>query len=511
MPPSALASAPPSVSTSVLPSGLAGLDTILKGGLLPGRAYQVRGRPGTGKTILGWHFLAAPGLADTDSGPSLLITFDEPADQLRADAEQFGFGPSTAEILDLSPTSETFFDQGNPDSFYGSSNLSLGPIAEKVTSTVEALDPTRIVVDSMSHFRQFIADTGEERMQTLSFLRYLKEKDATVLLLSEQRAPAEENLNYLSDGIIELERGPSGRTLQVQKQRGRGFRDGTHALVIDETGMSVHPRLEPTDQGTSEVGSIFSTGVPALDELLSGGIENNTVTMISGPSGVGKTTLGLQVLKEAAGRGQPGALLSFEEEEAVLLRRSRQVNIPIQEMIDRGTLSVHQFRPWSFEPGTFAHCVRQLATAETEIVMLDALDGYRECGPPEQIRQQLHRLCRYLVENDVTVLLINETRAITGTFEATEWGISHLADNLLFLRYLEMEGELRKAIGMLKKRAGEFEKTLREFEIGAYGIRVGEPLSQLRGILSGTPEWTERPRGVSGDGQGAGTSLHVSE
>lgn len=355
----------------------------------------------------------------------------------------------------------------------------------------------------MSHFRQFVADPGEERMQTLSFLRYLKGQDATVLLLSEQREAAEQYLNYLSDGIIELERGSSGRTLQVQKQRGRGFRDGPHALVIGEAEMTVHPQLEPTGQRTPRVGEILSTGVPSLDELLRGGIEKNTVTMISGPSGVGKTTLGLQVLKEAAGRGQSGALLSFEEEEEVLLRRSEQVNIPAQEMIDRGTLSVHQFRPWSFDPGTFAHRIRQLMEAETEIVMLDALGGYRECGPEKQIRQQLHRLCRFLVENGVTVLLIDNTQAITGTFKATEWGVSHLADNLLFLRYLEMNGELRKAIGMLKKRAGEFEKTLREFQIGSYGIRVGEPLSQLRGILSGTPEWTDPPQGVSDDGRRA--------
>lgn len=122
-----------SVSTPAFSSGLAGLDTILNGGLLPGRAYQVRGRPGTGKTILGWHFLAASDPDETAEGPSLLITFDEPADQLRADAKQFGFGPDVAEILDLSPTSEKFFDHGNPDSFHGSSDLSLGPIAEKVT------------------------------------------------------------------------------------------------------------------------------------------------------------------------------------------------------------------------------------------------------------------------------------------------------------------------------------------------------------------------------------------
>jgi circadian clock protein KaiC len=106
-------------------------------------------------------------------------------------------------------------------------------------------------------------------------------------------------------------------------------------------------------------------------------------------------------------------------------------------------------------------------------------------------------LCKFLIEHGLTVLLVNEVREITGTFRATEGEVSHLADNLIFLRYLEIEGELRKAIGILKKRAGNFEKTLREFRISEHGIRVGAPLVELRGVLSGNPEWTNNKNGAT--------------
>jgi circadian clock protein KaiC len=125
------------------------------------------------------------------------------------------------------------------------------------------------------------------------------------------------------------------------------------------------------------------------------------------------------------------------------------------------------------------------------IVMIDSIAGYRLSMRGEDLVTHLHALCRYLTNMGVTVLLINEVEAVTGDFRVTEMGISYLADNILFLRYLEMNGELRKAIGVLKKRLSDFEKTMRELEITQSGIRVGKPLTGMRGLLSGNLEWVE--------------------
>lgn len=214
--------------------------------------------------------------------------------------------------------------------------------------------------------------------------------------------------------------------------------------------------------------------------------------MISGPSGVGKTTLGLQFLKERAGHGERSVIFSFEEEVETLIQRSAAINIPVAEMIERNKLSVEETRPWSFDSGKFATKIRhEVETKGTGTVMIDSLNGFWNCGDRPRMEAQLHRVCKYLIGQGVTVVLVNEIGNITGNFRVTEAGLSHLADNLIFLRYLEMRGELRKAIGVLKRRTGDFEKNLREFQITQYGLKVGKPLTQLRGILTGTPEWAE--------------------
>jgi circadian clock protein KaiC len=496
-----MTSPPDAPPDPVVTSGIPGLDAILDGGLVCGRAYQVRGLPGTGKTILSWYFLTGPhrDVAQNESpdASSLLITFDESEEQLRTDAGRFGFDTEPVDVLDLSPTSDKFVGEGNPDNFYSTGSPSLGSIAEDITDTVDAMAPTRIVVDSMSHFRQFVADPSQDRTQILSLLRYLKEQDATVLLVSEGGDNPGGKLDYLSDGIIELRRGANGRTIEVLKQRGHQFQSGRHSLSIGPEGMSVHPRLNPAEKEDTEVGAVLSSGIPQLDELLGGGIAEQTITMFSGPSGVGKTTLGLQFMKEAAGRGKKSILYSFEEETGTILHRSSSINLPVRGMVEQGTLQVRQFRPWSFDEGLFVDQVRRDVAEGAQIVMLDSISSYEACGRPEHMRAQLHRLCKFLIEHGLTVLLVNEIREITGTFRATEGEVSHLADNLIFLRYLEIEGELRKAIGILKKRAGNFEKTLREFRISEHGIRVGAPLVELRGVLSGNPEWTNNKNGAT--------------
>jgi circadian clock protein KaiC len=203
-------------------------------------------------------------------------------------------------------------------------------------------------------------------------------------------------------------------------------------------------------------------------------------------------------VKETAGLGERSVIFSFEEEKQTLMRRSSQINIPVGKMVEQGKVLIEQLRPWSFDSGRFDDRIRREVEAEgTRLVMIDSLNSFWKCGDQKQLQEQLHRVCKYLVGKGVTVLLINEVGDITGNFRVTEAGLSHLADTLIFLRYLEMRGELRKAIGVLKRRAGDFENNLREFQITEHGLKVGKPLTELRGVLTGTPEWTGAQDGQS--------------
>lgn len=469
-----------------LSSGVEGLDEVLHGGFKPARVYLVRGGPGCGKTTLGMHFLSV-GAARGER--TLHISLGEPESSIRDDAKAINLSLDGITVLDLTPSAK-FFVEGDSYHIFSPAEVEREPLMQRIVEQVQAIKPSRIFVDSMTQFRYLSTDTFHFRKQALSFMRYLVEQRATVLITSEGTPEVPDNdLQFMVDGIIHLEFGPEGRTVRISKFRGSSFRHGTHSMTLSEKGMAVFPRLVPSKQRSEWIAEPLSSGVPDLDQLLYGGVERGTSTIISGPTGVGKTTLGMQFIKEAAGRGESSVVYTFEESVNSLLRRCNAINIPARAMVEKGTLTVAHIEPLRYAPDEFAALVRrEVQNKERRIVMLDSLSGYSLSMQGRDLVSHVHALTMYLKSLGITVLLINEIESITGDFRATDDKVSYLADNIVFLRYLELGGELRKAIGVLKKRSGDFEKTLRELEITRYGLKVGKPLSDLRGILSGSPE-----------------------
>ncbi len=474
-----------------LSTGIPGLDEVLYSGLIPGRTYLVRGGPGTGKTTLGLHFLTT-GVANGEK--TLFITLGESAEQIGKNAKVLGFDPQGIVFLDLSPTSE-FFAEVQTYDIFSPAEVERAPTTQKIIEQVNILKPQRLFLDAMTQFRYLSTDAFQFRKQVLSFLRFLVEQGATVLFSSEGSEDApDDDLQFMSDGVIHLDFSAVGRSLSVTKFRGSDFRNGHHSMRLTQIGMEVFPRLIPKVYKQELVDEVISSGVPELDELLHGGFERGTISIISGPSGVGKSTLGLQFMKEAAGRGERSVVYVFEEWTETLLRRCEAINIPVRKMIERGTLSVIQVEPLQFTPDEFANLVRhEVEERHARIVMIDSISGYRLSVRGNDLVSHIHALCKYLQNMGVAVLLVNEVETIIGDFQATEIGISYIGDNIVFMRYLEIGGEIHKAIGVLKKRMSSFEKTLREFEITRYGIKVGKPLTNLRGILRGNPDWVEQP------------------
>ncbi len=464
-------------------TGVAGLDEIMNQGFLPQQVYLVRGGPGSGKSTLGLHFLTA----GTSNGEKVLfITLGEPESQVRKNAKSIGLDLKGVSFLDLAPTPEFFTEAGSYDVF-SPAEVERGPITQKITEEVGKLKPTMVFVDSATQFRYLSTDAFQFRKQMLALARYLTEQGATVVLSCEGSAEApDDDLQFLCDGVISLESGPDGRTISVTKFRGSDFRSGAQSMRLGNRGMEVFPRLIPEAYTREFVAEPIGSGVPELDELLHGGLERGTVTIISGPTGVGKTTLGLQFMKEAAGRGERSVVYTFEEGRQTMLKRCMGINIPVRDMIERKMLSIVQIEPLHYTPDEFATLVRQeVEEGNARIVMIDSTSGYGLSVGSGDLLSHVRALTRYLRNMGVTTILISETETVTGELKATEIGASHLADNVVFLRYLEIAGEIRRAIGVLKKRTSSFEKTLREFEITRYGLKVGEPLTGLRGILSG--------------------------
>ena len=469
-----------------LSSGISGLDEILYGGFIARQAYLIRGGPGCGKTTLGLHMLTAGAM---NGEKTLFITLSESEEHIRKNAAAIGLSLEGVDVLDLSPDAEGFAALESYDIF-SPSEVEREPITQKIIERVQQLQPQRVFLDAMTQFRYLSPDAFQFRKQVLAFLRFLSDLGATTLFSSEAtQATPDDDLQFMSDGIINLALSKEERILGVSKFRGSTFRAGNHSMRLTDTGMKVFPRLLPESYKVSFVPETISSGIPEIDELLQGGLERGTITILTGPSGVGKTTLGMQFMKEAAGRGERSVVYLFDEQKEILLQRCENINIPVHAMLKRGTLSIEQIEPLHFTPDEFAMIVRNnVETYKASIVMIDSTAGYRLSLQGEDLVSHLHALSKYLQNLGVAVLLINETEAITGEFHATENGISYMADNLIFMRYLELHGEVRKAIGVLKKRLTSFEKTMREIEITRYGMKVGSPLTNLRGVLTGVPE-----------------------
>lgn len=479
-------------SSEKLSSGIEGFDEILIGGFVPRRSYLIRGLPGTGKTALGMHFLTE-GVKNGEN--VLFINMGEPTKQVQKNAHSMGFDTENIHFLDLSPDEE-FFANAEAYDIFSPAEVERESTTNKIIEKIKSLKPTRVFLDPITQLRYLSTDKFQFRKQSLSFLHFLVDNGATVLFTSEfSTQEPDDDLQFMCDGIINLDFFSAGRSISVNKFRGSGFRFGHHSMRITKSGIKIYPRLRPIAQQESFEQTTISSGIPELDELLHGGIERGTSNIISGPSGTGKTTIGIQFMKEAAGRGERSVVYTFEEGIDSLTNRCESINIPVKSMISAGKLFVVPIEPLRYSPEEFAQLVRkEVENNDSKIVMIDSTSGYSLSLRGEDPVSNLHAMTKYLVRKGVTVILINELENITGDLKVTELGISYLADNILFLRYFEKNGEMRKLVGVLKKRLSDFEKTFRELNITKYGIKVGQPLTNIRGMMSGSIENVEKKK-----------------
>lgn len=492
-------------------TGIEGLDDVLHGGLLDGQVYMIRGQPGAGKTTLATQFL----LAGRERGEStLFVTLSESEAELRASSAAHGWDLDGVAFLDIHPGGQ----DGSPDSQYTifhPADVELAPVTERIAEAMKQLRPTRIVFDSLTEVRLLSRDPLRYRRQLLALKNYLLSQRVTSLFLGES-ALRELDVEVASivQGVIALNlvKGRNGmprRTVEVEKFRGSSYREGEHPLRIARGGLTVFPRLIAMEHSVEFAREVVPSGIPTLDAMLCGGLDRGTSTMFSGNAGVGKTTLGVSFLAQAVRAGDRGVLYTFDEGPAGVAFRCESVGLRLRDLIDAGRLHIHKVNPLLLYPDQFAGLVREEVEQHgTRLVMLDSLNGYRQIMPDEEyLTGHMHQLTAYLNRMGVTTILVNEVSNLTGDFAASNFGMSYLADTVILLKYYEYRGGLHKAIGILKKRLGDHEKTLRSFQISADGVQVGDPLPHLRSILRGEADLEAsspdgRPRVAEGVGRG---------
>lgn len=476
-------------------TGIPGLDDILGGGLTPNRLYLVEGMPGSGKTTLALQFLSAGRSAGERC---LYVTLSETQEELEAVVASHGLTLDGIDVFELA-SADNAFSADREMTLLHPWEMELGETVKLITDEVERSNPSRVVFDSLSEMRLLAQDPLRYRRQTLALKQFFAGRHATVLLLDDLTGGGGQQdlqLHSISHGVITLERmtldfGAARRRLQVQKMRGFDFRAGFHDLAIRRGGLEVFPRLVAAEHHRPFLGTRVPSGVPELDALFGGGPLRGTCTLITGPAGAGKTTLALQYVVAACARNERAAVYEFDERVDTLLTRAATQGLGLQRCIDNGNLLLQQLDPVEISPGEFTARIRtEVEHKNVRLVVIDSLSGYQAAMPQEkQLILQLHELLSYLNQQGVATLLLNVQQGLVGTMEAN-LNVSYVADAVLLLRFFEAEGHVRKAISVLKNRGGEHENTIRELRIDHSGVRIGEPLTGFRGVLTGTPTYT---------------------
>ncbi|GAC1407569.1 MAG: ATPase domain-containing protein [Burkholderiaceae bacterium] len=473
-----------------LSTGIAGLDEILTGGLTRDRLYLVEGEPGTGKTTLAMQFLNE----GARQGESVVyITLAETGVELRAVAHSHGWSMEGVHLHEIIP-SESILAPDQQYTMFHPSEVEMGSTTNQILDVIEKHRPSRVVIDSLSELQLLAESALRYRRQVLALKQYFSTRSCTVLLLDDCSAPsADLQVRSVAHGVITLDLinqsyGSERRKIRIVKYRGIAYRGGMHDYKIVYGGITVYPRLIASQTRTTREHGQLGTGIAALDTMLGGGVEQGTSTLISGPPGTGKSTLASQFVDATTRTGERAAMFLFEEAATNLLHRSKGLNMDLDGAIEKGLLTVQQIDPAELSPGEFTHAVCAAANNGARVIVIDSLNGYLNAMPDERfLTTHLHELLTFLGQRGVVTLLIGVQQGMIGSVMTTSVDASYIADNVLMLRYFEIDGEVRQAISVFKKRGSAHERTIRRFSITSDGIQVGEVLKAFHGVLTGVP------------------------
>lgn len=474
-------------------TGVKGLDDILAGGLARGRLFLLEGSPGTGKTTVATQFLIE-GAARGER--CLYITLSETEDEMRESARSHEWDLAGVNVFELVPP-DSLLDDEQQQSLLYSSDLELGETTQRIFAAYEELKPDRIVLDSLSEIRLLAQSSLRYRRQILALKHFFAHRKATILMLDDLTADvSDKTVHSVAHAVIRLEElspeyGPERRRMRIIKYRGRHFRGGFHDFIIETGGVRVFPRLVSAEHKRDFARDLLTSDSSELDALLGGGIERGSSVLILGPAGTGKSLLALIFVKAAIERGERAAMFIFDEEIGLLFSRAKGLGIDMQEMVDSGNLVIEQVDAAELSPGEFSERVRLCVEHKNaRTIVIDSLNGYQAAMPEENaLILHIHELLQYLNRQGATTFLTVAQHGLVGDMKSPV-DVTYLADTVVLLRYFEASGRVRRAMSIIKKRTGPHEDTIREFRIGSYGIRLGQPLSGFQGVLRGVPTFT---------------------
>ncbi len=483
------------VETPRFPSGVPGLDTVLQGGLPHGTLLLLEGPPGSGKTTMALQIL----LQAVRNGESCLLASNaETPEQLKSIAASHGWSLDGVHITRLGEAAEATEDHSDDYTLFPEAEVEIGETLQNLFADVERVQPTLLVLDTISSLRVLAPTPAFHRRQLTRIRDFMATRSCTTIMLDEASMTEKDMRSQtLADGIIELQQADSSygadRTrLRIRKLRGCRYLSGAHDFSIKTGGLSVYPRLVAQSYTSLSAAEPLQSGIREMDALMGGGIPRGSSSLVVGPAGIGKSTIATLYAMAAAQRGERSSILLFDESVETHLARSQGLGLDLAAAKDEGLVRAAHLDPAELSVGQIADLlVRQVEEDDVKVVVIDTLNGYLQSAMDEPtVFLHIRELVSYLSRRQVVTLLTLTQHGILGPDMAAPIDLSFLADNVFLLRYFEVDGAIHKAFSVVKKRSGSHEPTIREFILKPGCIGVSEPLEGFTGVLTGTPVYS---------------------
>jgi circadian clock protein KaiC len=468
-----------------------GFDDISHGGLPQGRTTLVSGTSGTGKTLFAIQFLYN-GIINFDEH-AVFVTFEESPTDIIQNALSFGWNlqalidEGRLFILDASPDPEGQDITGDFD---------LSALIERIQYAIRKYKASRVAIDSVTAIFQQYDAAGVVRREIFRLTARLKQIGVTTVMTTERideygavaRFGVEE---FVSDNVVIVRNVLDGerrrRTLEILKLRGTSHMKGEYPFTITGEGINIFPlgamRLT---QRSSNVR--VSSGVKTLDEMCGGGFFKDSIILVTGATGTGKTLLVSKFLQDACGRGDRAILFAYEESRAQLSRNASSWGIDFEEMEQKGLLKILCAYPESAGLEDHLQMIKtEIAEFKPSRISIDSLSALARGVSNNAFRQFVIGVTGFAKQEEITGFFTNTTDHFLGSHSITESHISTITDTILMLQYVEIRGEMSRAINVFKMRGSWHDKGIREYSISDQGPDIRDSFRNFEGIISGTP------------------------
>lgn len=477
-----------------LPTGIPGLDELLNGGMLPDLNIMIEGEPGTGKSTMAMQYL----LAGIEMGePGVYITLEETPSRIYRDAASYGWDFHKLEkdnMLRVIATSPTAIIEQIEKR---------GPLVD----IIREIDAKRAIIDTISVLQIATSNTMEFRLLLASLIRGLERENLRALLIRDSEPASGDPSSsfwsrYSADILVSLKTETqhgrlTRRAVQVTKSRGQSHIGGIHAYIIDGNGVTIFPRTMPTKLEKAILpAERIASGVPGLDEMLHGGFIQGECILASGPAGSGKTISAIRFLAESAIQGEPALMLSTEEHSEGIISRAQSVGIDIKPLVEKGLFDIDYIIESEISLDEYLfHLRKRLEEKPYARVAIDSLNTIERISPdPAFVPDAILYLGHLITSFAATTYLTNETQVITGNVEITHVSMSVIADTIILFRLVEIEGDIKKVLSILKHRGSAHATDIRQVMIDKDGMRVLSGFEGYQGVLTGVPVILPSPR-----------------